>query len=64
MPVYEFKCVDCGAKKSELRRMGDFSPPSCSRCGSPRTEKIFSMFGGSGSGGGNCSGCAPSHPGA
>ncbi|HNU90284.1 MAG TPA: zinc ribbon domain-containing protein [Spirochaetota bacterium] len=64
MPVYEFRCAECGATTSELRRMGDYTPPVCTRCGSAHTEKMFSMFGGAGSGANSCGSCTPSHPGA
>lgn len=58
MPVYEFKCRECGKLISELRRIGDFSSPVCSQCGSHDTEKLFSLFSGGGSGGKSCQGCS------
>lgn len=41
MPLYEFKCKSCGKKMEELRKVGDFTPPSCSVCGQ-ETEKMMS----------------------
>ncbi|MFW5860751.1 MAG: FmdB family zinc ribbon protein [Spirochaetota bacterium] len=55
MPVYEFKCSQCGHIFSELRKMGDFSSGKCPVCGSEVTEKVFSLFASAGSDkGGNC----------
>ncbi len=56
MPVYEFKCRQCGEIFSELRKMGDFTGGKCPSCGSDLTEKVFSLFSSSGTGksGGNC----------
>ncbi|MEW6526428.1 MAG: zinc ribbon domain-containing protein [Spirochaetota bacterium] len=44
MPVYEFKCNDCNATFSELRKMGDTKAPQCPYCHGANTEKIFSVF--------------------
>jgi len=56
MPVYEFKCKQCGEIFSELRKMGDFSSGKCPSCGSDLTEKVLSLFSSSSSGkaGGSC----------
>ena len=65
MPVYEFKCKDCGEIHSELRKMGDFTCNSCPNCGSDNCTKVFSLFSGSGGGGdkscGSCSVTPGSH---
>jgi putative FmdB family regulatory protein len=61
MPVYEFRCKVCSEITSELRKMGDFTPPACASCGSAETEKLFSLFAGGGS---DCAGCtSASHKG-
>lgn len=56
MPVYEFKCQDCGHVFSELRKVGDFLAGACEMCGSTAVTKLFSGF----SGGSQGSACAPS----
>ena len=39
MPLYQFICEDCGAKKEVLQAFGDPSP-SCLQCLSEMTRKI------------------------
>lgn len=58
MPVYEFKCNDCGKTHGELRKMGDFTCKPCPFCKSNNCVKAFSMFAGSGKGGDSCGGCS------
>ncbi len=60
MPIYEFKCAQCNLVFSELRKVGEFTPPECPGCGSHTTEKVFSLFAGGKS---ECGSCAVSHPG-
>jgi putative FmdB family regulatory protein len=55
MPIYEFKCNDCGEKFSEIRKPGDYNAAKCIKCSSSKTSKIISMFSGSKSG----KSCAP-----
>lgn len=55
MPVYEFKCNDCNAVFSELRKVGDTKAPECPFCHSTNTEKIFSVFASSQSNKTSCS---------
>ena len=45
MPVFEYKCNDCGSKydmfhKSSLKQ----EEVSCPRCGSAKNKKLFSAF--------------------
>lgn len=56
MPVYEFKCKDCGHVFSELRKLGDFHAGNCGKCGSAAVTKLFSGF----SAGAQGSSCAQS----
>lgn len=58
MPVYEFQCEDCGERFSELRKIGDFVPGKCGRCGSSKVRKVMSGFSSAGSSTGPS--CAPS----
>jgi putative FmdB family regulatory protein len=44
MPVYEFKCQDCGHLFSELRKIGDFHTGTCEKCGSESVAKLISGF--------------------
>ena len=47
MPVYEFRCSDCGQTFDKLyRRMisGDREAPPCPVCGSANTSRLVSLF--------------------
>ena len=44
MPIYEFKCVECGAVTEVLMRGEDNGKPRCEGCGSPQVQKIISAF--------------------
>ena len=33
MPVYAFRCADCGAEAEHLLRLGETSPRTCPDCG-------------------------------
>lgn len=58
MPIFEFKCADCGKKYEELV-MGS-SAVNCPECRSEKVEKLLSTFASSSSGGSFSSGGAPS----
>lgn len=48
MPIYEYKCRECGFEFEELMSSDDDSP-QCPKCGSSKTEKLMSACkGGSG----------------
>lgn len=51
MPLYEYKCLDCGSEFEELVR-ADQEQVTCPNCGSNETTRKLSTFawGGSGSG--------------
>lgn len=45
MPIYEFRCRECGTRFEALRRVGeDGRTLECPDCGTPRPEKVFSTF--------------------
>ena len=58
MPIFEYKCADCGAKFDELVGSPDEEVP-CPKCKSEKTEKQLSVFAASVSSG---SGNLPSMP--
>ena len=41
MPIFEYKCQDCGAQFEELVAGRDDCPP-CPECGSAKTGKLMS----------------------
>lgn len=44
MPIYEYKCKDCGQIVSELRRMAEREAPlACPQCGG-EAEVVLSQF--------------------
>ncbi len=43
MPLYEFRCPDCGALFTEITGAGTVSPP-CAACGSGSAERVLSTF--------------------
>ena len=53
MPIYEYRCKDCGAE-FELLRSASASDDDlkCQYCGAPRVERQFSAFATSGGTGG------------
>jgi len=43
MPIYEYRCQDCGRKLSVFwRRRADVKPPTCQRCGSNNMVRLIS----------------------
>ncbi|HEY3355112.1 MAG TPA: zinc ribbon domain-containing protein [Polyangia bacterium] len=58
MPIYEFRCADCGHVFEELvLRKSDEAGLACPRCASHAVERELSacaIGGGGGSGGGSC----------
>jgi putative FmdB family regulatory protein len=49
MPIYEYRCRQCGEKFDKLvRSTTDESELSCPYCGSKQTDKLLSVFGTSG----------------
>jgi len=45
MPIYEYRCNDCGNRFEILQRLGQGADgESCPSCGEERIEKQFSTF--------------------
>jgi putative FmdB family regulatory protein len=45
MPVYEYRCQQCGVTSSfYLRTMAAPPPTHCRQCGSPALQRVFSPF--------------------
>ena len=67
MPIYEFKCADCGAKKEILFRSTDEKVDMiCDKCGSENLQRTlsssnFCVSGGSGSSAGGSQAACKSH---
>lgn len=41
MPIYEFKCRDCGKKSEYITfRVSETVTPSCKKCGSERMDRV------------------------
>ncbi|MBO4312387.1 MAG: zinc ribbon domain-containing protein [Desulfovibrionaceae bacterium] len=66
MPLYEYRCDDCGAEFEELCRESE--TPPCPDCHSVNTTRLMSACshqgcssGGGSSCGGGCAGCAGGH---
>lgn len=62
MPIYEYKCKKCGNIFETLTfSIQEKQPVFCPSCGSKKTEKLMSMFGGkfgNTSSGTGCSTCS------
>ncbi|MBS3735417.1 MAG: zinc ribbon domain-containing protein [Phycisphaerae bacterium] len=59
MPIFEYRCNACGHVTSFLEKAGSKKKHACEKCGSGRTEKVFSTFsakagGSAGSSGASC----------
>lgn len=61
MPIYEYKCQECGKKFELLQRLGATNEEvRCPECGAPKPVKQFSVFSSSGSSSSECeSGVCP-----
>lgn len=61
MPMYEYRCQDCGAKYEQLRRMSDADKDlECPLCGSHNVRREISACAIGGSSSSNSGGgCAP-----
>ena len=45
MPIYEYRCAECGAYKEALQRISDAPLTDCPECGKPALQKQLSAAG-------------------
>jgi putative FmdB family regulatory protein len=45
MPIYEYRCAECGAHKEILQRISDAPLTDCPECGKPALKKLVSAAG-------------------
>ena len=44
MPIFEYRCSECGHVTEFLEKAGAAGSHPCEQCGSRKTEKVFSTF--------------------
>ena len=44
MPIFEYRCEDCGTRFEKLVRSSDTDGPHCPHCGAARLEQELSTF--------------------
>lgn len=44
MPIFEYRCEDCGTKFEKLVRNSDTTGPECPSCGASHLSKELSTF--------------------
>jgi len=49
MPIYEYRCQECGEITEALVSMGEKADVACSKCGSRKVERKLSTFAARGS---------------
>ncbi|MGC4055773.1 MAG: zinc ribbon domain-containing protein [Paludibaculum sp.] len=61
MPMYEYRCTECGHRYEQLRRMSEADTKLvCPRCASQQVERLVSACAvGPSSSGGKTGGCIP-----
>lgn len=45
MPIYEYRCADCGLQKEFLQKLADAPVAACPACGSESFSKLLSKAG-------------------
>mgnify|MGYP003579378970 CR=1 FL=1 len=45
MPIYEYRCTECGTEKEILQRISDAPLVDCPQCGKPAMQKLVSAAG-------------------
>ncbi|MCL4544751.1 MAG: zinc ribbon domain-containing protein [Chloroflexi bacterium] len=61
MPLYDYRCPECGARFEQFVRLSEAGAPvACPQCGAPKATKQLSTFAVVGGGGSSKSvACAP-----
>jgi putative FmdB family regulatory protein len=44
MPIFEYRCMQCGDAFETLQARGGEAAPSCPRCGAAGAERLLSVF--------------------
>ena len=44
MPIYEYRCEECGKRSSALLKSFTEPDPSCPQCGKPALRRLVSTF--------------------
>lgn len=44
MPIFEYRCQECGTKFEKLMRRAEEAAPGCPSCGGERASREFSTF--------------------
>ncbi|MCX7817210.1 MAG: zinc ribbon domain-containing protein [Syntrophales bacterium] len=61
MPIYEFRCPDCGTEFEKIVFTSDCAIRiACPNCDSERVQKLMSVFAGGGKTVSGCSSCSSS----
>lgn len=50
MPIFEYRCQDCGTRFEKLVRSSDANGPECPSCGASRLNQELSTFAAHGGG--------------
>ncbi|GHT90633.1 hypothetical protein AGMMS49545_04670 [Betaproteobacteria bacterium] len=45
MPIYEYRCADCGFQKEHLQKLSDPVLRACPQCGAQSYKKLLSAAG-------------------
>ena len=45
MPIYEYRCEDCGFQKEYLQKLSDAPLTVCEACGKPSLKKLLTAAG-------------------
>jgi putative FmdB family regulatory protein len=45
MPIYEYRCANCGFEKEYLQKLSDPAITDCPSCGKPQMSKLVSAAG-------------------
>jgi putative FmdB family regulatory protein len=60
MPLYEYRCPNCGRRFEKLQRRQDAEDRTCPHCGAQDAEKQASSFASTSGAAGRSSGCGGS----